>query len=114
MDNFKLSKDQIRDLEKFSNIMTLLMFKVLDWISRIIKFLSKNLKLVYGVIILFVLFKVGSYLVSFEPSGLYEITTHTGVVYNTNKIEIKDGCVYFKKMNNEDEVIICGGYTIKK
>jgi hypothetical protein len=114
MDNFKIDRDQMKSLEKFSNMTTSFMFKIINWFSRVISFFSENLKLLYGLIIIIVLFKVGTYWSSFESSGIYKITTHTGVVYNTNKIDIKDGCVYFTRMNNKDEVIICGGYTITK
>lgn len=104
----------MNDLEKYANMSTSLMFKMLGWVSRIINFFSKNLKLFYGIILIFILFKVGTYVVSYEPSGIYEITTLSGVVYNTNKIEVKDGCVYFKTTNNKYEMIICDGYSIKK
>jgi hypothetical protein len=49
----------------------------------------------------------GQVIVSLENSSLR-------FVYNTNKIEVKDGCVYFRTMNNKDEMIICGGCSIKK
>ena len=114
MNNFNFDKNQMENLEKFNNMTTSFMFKMLGWVSRIIDFFSKNLKLLYGIILIFILFKVGTYVVSYEPSGIYEITTSSGVVYNTNKVEVKDGCVYFKTMNNKDEMIICGGCSIKK
>lgn len=49
-----------------------------------------------------------------EPKGMYEITTNTGLIYNTNKIEVKDGCVHFNRTSNGEEIIICGGFTIVK
>jgi hypothetical protein len=49
-----------------------------------------------------------------EPKGVYEITTNNGIIYNTNSIEVKDGCIYFSKMNNGGEIIICGGFTVVK
>lgn len=114
MDNFKLDKDQRDKLEKFSDMSTSFMIKFVGWFGQAINFCSKNTKLIFGFILLTILFKVGTYVVAFEPSGVYEITTSTGVVYNTNEVEVKDGCVYFKTMNNKDEMIICGGCLIKK
>ena len=114
MKNFKLDKDQMNDLEKFSDMATSVMFKMVGWISRMITFFSKNKKLLYGIILIFILFKVGVYVVDIEPTGVYEITTSSGDVYNTNEIQVKDGCVHFKKMNTQEETIICGGATIVK
>ena len=114
MKNFKLDKDQMDNLEKFSKILISFMFKLLEWISLIITFFSKNKKLVYGIILIFILFKVGTYVVEIEPSGVYEITTSSGVVYTTNKFEVKDGCVYFDRIKDGNQIIICGGATIVK
>jgi hypothetical protein len=63
MKNFKLDKDQMNDLEKFSDMTTSVMFKMMGWISRMITFFSKNKKLLYGIILIFILFKVGTYVV---------------------------------------------------
>lgn len=112
--NFKLDKNQKDKLLKFSTMTTSFMFKMIGWMGSIVNFFSKNTKLIYGIILIFILFKVGTYVVAFEPSGVYEITTSSGVVYNTNEVEVKDGCVYFKTMNNKDEMIICGGCSIRK
>jgi len=114
MKNFKLDKDQMNDLEKFSDMITSVMFKMMRWISRMITFFSKNKKLLYGIILIFILFKVGTYVVAIEPTGVYEITTSSGVVYTTNKFEVKDGCVYFERIKDGDQIIICGGATIVK
>lgn len=114
MNNFKLDKDQMDKLEKFSNMSTSFMFKIIDWFGYIVNFCTKNTKLIFGITILVILFKVGTYVVALEPSGVYEITTSTGVVYNTNEIKVIDGCVYFKKMNTQEETIICGGCTVVK
>jgi hypothetical protein len=114
MKNFKLDKDQMNDLEKFSDMATSVMFKMVGWISRMITFFSKNKKLLYGIILIFILFKVGTYVVAIEPTGVYEITTSSGVVYTTNKFEVKDGCVYFDRIKDGQQMIICGGATIVK
>ena len=114
MKNFKLDKDQMNDLEKFSDMATSAMFKMVGWISRMITFFSKNTKLIYGIILIFILFKVGVYVVAIEPTGIYEITTSSGIVYTTNKFEVKDGCVYFERIKDGDQIIICGGATIVK
>jgi hypothetical protein len=112
MDNF--NKDQMKNLEKFSNMSTSFMFRMVGWITKGMIFLSKNTKLIFGIILLIIFFKVGTYVVSIEPTGVYEITTSSGIVYNTNEIEVKDGCVYFKKMNTQEETIICGDCIIVK
>ncbi len=114
MDNFNFDKNQMQNLEKFNNMMTSFMFKTLDVFGRVMNFFSKNTKLLYLIIGLFILFKVVSYVWSMEPKGVYEITTSSGIVYNTNEIQVKDGCVHFKKMNTKEETIICGGVTIVK
>jgi hypothetical protein len=90
------------------------MFKMIGWLGRVVNFFTKNRKLIYGIILIFILFKVGVYVVDIEPTGVYEITTSSGDVYNTNEIQVKDGCVHFKKMNTQEETIICGGATIVK
>jgi hypothetical protein len=101
-------------LEKFSDISTSFMFKMIGWFTKVMTFISKNTKLIFGIILLIIFFKVGTYVVSIEPTGVYEITTSSGTVYNTNTIEVKDGCVYFKKMNTQEETIICGDCIIVK
>jgi|LakMenE01Jun11ns_1017448.scaffolds.fasta_scaffold9823017_3 hypothetical protein len=114
MDNFKLDRDQKDKLLKFSTMTTSIMFKMIGWLGRVVNFFTKNRKLIYGIILIFILFKVGVYVVDIEPTGVYEITTSSGDVYNTNEIQVKDGCVHFKKMNTQEETIICGGATIVK
>jgi hypothetical protein len=114
MDNFNFDKNQMKSLEKFSDMSTSFMFKMVGWITKGMIFLSKNAKLIFGIILLIIFFKVGTYVVSIEPKGVYEITTSSGTVYNTNAIEVKDGCVYFKKMNTQEETIICGDCIIVK
>lgn len=114
MNNFKIDKDQMKSLEKFSDMSTSFMFKIIGWFTNIITFFSKNTKLIYGFILIFILFKVGVYVVAIEPSGIYEITTSTGVVYTTNKFETKDGCVYFDRIKDGQQIVICGGATIVK
>ena len=114
MDNFKFNKNQMKDLEKFSDMATSFMFKMVGWISRMITFFSKNTRLIYGIILIFILFKVGVYVVAIEPTGIYEITTSSGVVYTTNKFEVKDGCVYFERIKDGNQITICGGATIVK
>jgi hypothetical protein len=49
-----------------------------------------------------------------EPKGIYEITTSTGIIYSANEIQIKDGCVYFDRISDGRQIIICGGSTIVK
>jgi hypothetical protein len=114
MKNFKLDKDQMDSLEKFSDMTTSFMLKIMGLVSRIITFFSKNKKLLYGIILIFILFKVGTYVVAIEPTGVYEITTSSGVVYTTNKFEVKDGCVYFDRIKDGQQIIICGGASIVK
>jgi hypothetical protein len=114
MKNFKLDKDQMDSLEKFSDMTTSFMLKIMGLVSRIITFFSKNKKLLYGIILIFILFKVGTYIVAIEPTGVYEITTSSGVVYTTNKFEAKDGCVYFDRIKDGQQIIICGGASIVK
>jgi hypothetical protein len=111
---FKLDKDQKDKLLKFSNMTTSFMFKAMGWFGRVVNFWTKNTKLLFGLILLVIFFKVGTYVVAYEPSGVYEITTSTGVVYNTNEIQVIDGCVHFKQMNTQEETIICGGCTVVK
>jgi hypothetical protein len=114
MDNFKLDRDQKDKLLKFSTMTTSIMFKMIGWLGRVVNFFTKNRKLIYGIILIFILFKVGVYVVDIEPSGNYEITTSSGIVYTTNKFEVKDGCVYFERIKDGDQIIICGGATIVK
>jgi len=114
MDNFKFNKNQMKDLEKFSDIMTSFMFKGVGWITKGMTFFFKNTKLIFGIILLIIFFKVGTYVVAIEPSGNYEITTSSGIVYTTNKFEVKDGCVYFNRIKDGQQMIICGGATIVK
>jgi hypothetical protein len=114
MNNFNFDRNQMDNLEKYNKIMTSLMFKMIDVISYVVNFCTKNTKLIFGIILLTIIFKVGTYVVAIEPKGVYEITTSLGVVYNTNEIQVKDGCVHFKKMNTQEETIICGGATIVK
>ena len=114
MNNFNFDRNQMDNLEKYNKIMTSLMFKMMDVIGYVINFFTKNSKLFFGLILLIIFFKVGTYVVAIEPKGVYEITTSSGVIYNTNEIQVKDGCVHFKKMNTQEETIICGGATIVK
>ena len=102
------------NLEKYNKIMTSLMFKMIDVISYVVNFCTKNTKLIFGIILLTIFFKVGTYVVAVEPKGVYEITTSSGIIYTTNKIEVKDGCVYFDRIKDEQQMIICGGYTVVK
>jgi hypothetical protein len=104
----------MENLEKFNEIFTKFFFKVVGLFNRIVNFFSKNTKLIYVIIITIILFEVGSYLISIEKKGVYKITTPSGTVYNTNKIDVKNGCVYFKKMITQEETIICGGCIIVK
>lgn len=114
MDNFKLDRDQKDKLLKFSTMTTSIMFKMIGWLGRVVNFFTKNRKLIYGIILIFILFKVGTYVVAIEPTGVYEITTSSGVVYTTNKFEVKDGCVYFDRIKDGQQIIICGGASIVK
>jgi hypothetical protein len=114
MNNFNFDKTQMQHLEKFNNMMTSHMFKMVDVFGRIINFFSKNTKLLYLIIGLFILFKIGSYLWSMEPKGVYEITTSSGIVYSANEIQTKDGCVYFERIKDGRQMIICGGCTVVK
>jgi len=114
MDNFKLDRGQKDKLLKFSTMTTSIMFKVMGWFGRVVNFFTKNKKLLYGFILILILFKVGTYVVAIEPSGNYEITTSSGMVYTTNKFEVKDGCVYFERIKDGNQIIICGGVTIVK
>lgn len=114
MDNFKLDKDQRDKLEKFSDMSTSFMINIIGWFGQAINFCSKNTKLIFGFIILTILFKVGTYVDAIEPSGNYEITTSSGIVYTTNKFEVKDGCVYFERIKDGNQITICGGATIVK
>ena len=114
MGDFKLDKNQKDKLLKFGKMTTSFMFRALDWFGRVVNFCVKNKKLIFGLILLTIFFKIGTYVVTIEPTGIYEITTSSGAVYNTNEIQVKDGCVHFKKMNTQEETIICGGVTIVK
>ena len=114
MGNFKLDKDQMENLEKFSDMTTSFMIKIVGWFTELITFLSKNKKLFFVIILLPIFFRVGTYVSTIEPSGVYEITTSSGVIYNTNENQVKDGCIFFKKMNTQEETIICGGCTVVK
>ena len=114
MNNFNFDRNQMDNLEKYNKIMTSFMFKMIDVISYVVNFCTKNTKLIFGIILLIIIFKVGTYVVDIEPKGVYEITTSLGVVYNTNEIEVKDGCVYFDRIKDGQQMIICGGATIVK
>ena len=114
MDNFKFDKEQMENLQKFSDIMSSFMFKVVGWFTKAMAFFSKNMKLIFGIILISIFFKVGTYVSSIEPTGVYEITTSSGIIYTTNKIEVKDGCVYFERIKDGHQIIICGGATIVK
>jgi len=114
MNNFNFDNNQMQNLEKFNKMMTSFMFKMMDVFGRVMNFFSKNTKLVYIIIGLFILFKIGSYVWFMEPKGIYEITTSTGIIYSANEIQIKDGCVYFDRISDGRQIIICGGSTIVK
>jgi hypothetical protein len=114
MNNFNFDRNQMDNLEKYNKIMTSFMFKTMDVFGRVVNFFSKNTKLFFGFILLVIFFKVGTYVVAIEPNGIYEITTSSGIIYTTNKIEVKDGCVYFNRIKDEQQMIICGGYTVVK
>jgi hypothetical protein len=112
MNNF--DNNQRKILEKYSDIFTSFMFKMVEPFNKLGKFFSINKKMIYIIIALYFLIQITLYFVMKEPKGMYEITTNTGLIYNTNKIEVKDGCVYFNRTSNGEEIIICGGFTIIK
>lgn len=112
MNNFDRNQRQI--LENYGKLSTSFMIKILEVFNRLIDFFNKNKKMIYIAILLLILVKISSYFIMKEPKGVYEITTNNGVIYNTNSIEVKDGCVYFSRMNNGGEIIICGGFTVVK
>jgi hypothetical protein len=109
-----LDRNQKQILENYEKLTTTFMFKIIEVFNRLIPFFNKNKKMIYIVIFLLILFKISSYFIMKEPKGVYEITTNNGIIYNTNSIEMKDGCIYFSKMNNGGEIIICGGFTVVK
>lgn len=114
MKNFNFDDDRMEYLEKFGKMSSSLVFKLVDIFNWVVNFFLRNKKMVYTIIVSFILIRVIAYFMLMEPKGQYEITTNTGVIYNTNKIEVKDGCVYFNRTSNGDEIIICGGVTIVK
>jgi hypothetical protein len=109
-----LDKNQKQILENYEKLTTSFMFKIFEVFNRLINFFNKNKKMVYIVIFLLIIFKISSYFIMKEPKGVYEITTNNGVIYNTNSIEVRDGCIYFSRTNNDGEIIICGGFTVVK
>ena len=114
MNNFNFDNNQRKLLEKYSDMSTSFMFKMVEGLNKLVNFFLRNKKMIYIIIALFILIRITSYFVMKEPKGMYEITTNTGLIYNTNKIEVKDGCVHFNRTSNGEEIIICGGFTIIK
>jgi hypothetical protein len=114
MNNFNSDNNQRKLLEKYSDMSTSMMFKMVEGLNKLLSFSIRNKKIIYTIIALFILIRITSYFVMKEPKGIYEITTNTGLIYNTNKIEVKDGCVHFNRTSNDEEIIICGGVTIVK
>jgi hypothetical protein len=114
MKNFNFDDDRMEYLEKFGKMSSSLVFKLVDIFNWVVNFFLRNKKMVYTIIVSFILIRVITYFMLMEPKGVYEITTSSGIVYNTNEIQVKDGCVHFKKMNTKEETIICGGVTIVK
>lgn len=112
--NFNFNEDQIKNLEKFSQSYMTFMSKTINFFSRIVDFFSRNPKLIYLIITLFITYQIVSYVVTTQPKGRYQIIISNDVVYQTNQYEIKDGCVFFKKTNNNKEVVVCGQYVIHK
>lgn len=114
MNNFNFDKKQRDLLDNYSKMSTSVMFKIIGIFNRLSNIFRKNKKLVYVVILSLILIRVVIYFAMKEPKGLFQITTSTGVIYNSDSIEMKDGCVYFKRTGNNDEIIICGGVIIEK
>lgn len=112
--NFNLDEDQIKNLQSFSQSYMSFMSKMISFFGRILNFFSRNPKLLYLIIILFVTYQIVSYVVTIQPKGQYEIKISNDVVYQTNQYDIKDGCVFFKKTSNNEEVVVCGQYVIHK
>ena len=107
-------EDQIKNLEKFTQSYMTFMSKMIDIIGKISNFLSRNPKLIYTIIAIFFIYQIVSYVMSIEPKGQYEIKTSTGISYNTDRFDIKNGCVFFKKTSNNTETVICGDYVVIK
>jgi hypothetical protein len=114
MNNLDFNKKQRELLDNYSKMSTSVMFKLIDIFTLLSNIFSKNKKIIYIVILSLILIRVIVYFTTKEPKGLFQITTNTGVIYNTDGIEIKDGCVYFKRTSNDNEIIICGGVIIEK
>jgi hypothetical protein len=112
--NFNFDEDQMKNLEKFTQSYMGFMSKMVNFFSRITNFFSRNPKLFYLIIVLFGTYQIISYVMSIEPKGRYEIKTSSNVIYQTNEFEIKGNCVLFKKTSNNQDVIVCGEYSILK
>ena len=114
MNKFEFERLQKQMFNNMSNMGTSPLFMMMDIFNRVKNFYFKNIKIIYGTIITSVLIGIISYFIFKEPKGIYEITTNNGEIYNTDNIEIKDGCAYFQRTKNKQEIILCGDFKIEK
>lgn len=87
--------------------------KGLGFYGKIKNYFIKHRKLIYGSTITIILISVITYFMTKEPSGNFKITTPDGVVYNTNNVEMHDGCVFFTRIKNDEKIILCGNFIIE-
>lgn len=114
MNRFEFEKLQKQMFNNMNNMGTSPLFMIMNTFNRVKNFYFKNIKIIYGTIITSTLIGIISYFIFKEPKGAYEISRNNGEIYNTNNIEIKDGCVYFQRIKNKKEIILCGDFKIEK
>jgi hypothetical protein len=114
MNKFEFEQIQKQFFNNLNNVGSSPLFVLVNTFNRVKNFYIKNIKIIYGVILTSLLIGIIGYFIFREPKGVYEITTQSGETYQTNDIELKDGCVFFNRTKNEKEIILCGDFKIEK
>lgn len=113
MNQFEFDKLQKQFFNNSNNFGGSPLFVLLNKFNSIKNFYYKNIKIIYGVILSAILITLISYFIFKEPKGLFTITTNNEV-YNTNQVELIDGCVFFTRNKNEEKIILCGDFKIEE
>jgi hypothetical protein len=113
MQNNEFQRMQNEFLKNFSQPNNSPLFKVLDTFNKVNRFFNKNKKIIYGVILSGLLISIFSYFIFKEPKGVFIITTNNEI-YNTNEVDLIDGCVYFTRNKNKQKIILCGDFKIEE
>jgi hypothetical protein len=113
MQNHEFRRIQNELLKNFSQPKNSPLFKVLDTFNKISRFYNKNKKIIYGIISITLLISVVSFFIFKEPKGVFKITTNNEI-YNTNEVELVDGCAYFTRNKNNQKIILCGDFKIEE